>query len=340
MIIKASKLTRRLVCSAFLATLVVAAQSGIAFAEQFKVGLVLDKGGKDDKSFNAAAFLGATKAEKEFKFQLKVVEATDDNAFEPLLKAFVQKKFDLIIAVGFAQAEALTKISKAHPEVKFAIVDSEVKTANVRSMLFEEHEGSFLVGAIAGLKTKTNKIGFIGGMDIPLIRRFQMGYEAGAKHVNPKTQVIANFVGVTGDAWNNPPKGKELALSQYNAGADIVFGAAGASGRGLFDAAEEKKLFAIGVDSNQNWIKPGLVLTSMLKRVDVAVYNTCRDAQSGKFTAGLQRFGLSNEGVDFALDANNEKLLDKATLEKVRALKADIISGKVIVPDYYKKAAK
>lgn len=340
MIIKASKLTRRLVCSAFLATLAVAAQSGSAFAEQFKVGLVLDKGGKDDKSFNSAAFLGATKAEKEFKIQLKVVEATDDNAFEPLLRAFVQKKFDLIIAVGFAQAEALTKISKAYPNVKFAIVDSEVKAANVRSMLFEEHEGSFLVGAIAGLKTKTNKLGFIGGMDIPLIRRFQMGYEAGAKHVNPKAQVISNYVGVTGDAWNNPPKGKELALSQYNAGADIVFGAAGASGRGLFDAAEEKKLFAIGVDSNQNWIKPGLVLTSMLKRVDVAVYNACRDAQSGKFTGGLQRFGLSNEGVDFALDANNEKLLDKATLEKVRALKADIISGKVKVPDYYKKAAK
>lgn len=333
-------LSRRFILSALaLASIGFAGslvQGGVARgAEPFRVGLVLDKGGKDDKSFNASAFEGATKAEKEFKFTLKTVEATDDNAFEPMLRSLAQKKFDLIIAVGFAQAEALGKIAKQFPDRKFAIVDSEVKADNVRSLLFEEHEGSYLVGAIAGLKSQSNKVGFIGGMDIPLIRRFQMGFEAGAKKVNPKIEVVSNYVGVTGDAWNNPPKAKELALSQYSNGADVIFAAAGASGLGLFDAAEEKKKLAIGVDSNQNWIKPGLVLTSMLKRVDVAVYKVCKDAKEGTFSAGVLRHGLGNGGVDFALDKNNESLLAKDTLQKVNALKAEIISGKIKVPDYY-----
>ena len=324
-------------CVRFLAAFALSLVSSSAFAKEFKVGLVLDKGGKDDKSFNAAAYAGATQAKEKHKFYLKYVEATDDNAMEAMLRAFAQKEFDLIIAVGFAQAEAVSKVSKAFPKRQFAIVDAEVSGPNVRSLMFEEHEGSYLVGAIAALMSKTGKVGFIGGMDIPLIRRFEMGYEAGAKKINPQIKLVSNFVGVTADAWNNPAKGKELAISQYNGGVDVIFAAAGASGAGLFDAAEEKKKFAIGVDSNQNHIKPGIVLTSMMKRVDQSVVSTIEDALAGKFSAGVKRYGLANQGVEYAVDSHNEKVLPVAVRKKVDALKAEIIAGKIKVPDYYTK---
>jgi basic membrane protein A len=180
-----------------------------AAAADFKVGLVLDRGGKDDKSFNASAYSGANDARTNLGISLKYVEASDDNAFEPLLRAFAQRDFDLIFGIGFAQKEALKKVASQFPNRHFAIIDAEVTAPNVRSLMFEEHEGAYLVGAIAALSSKTGKIGFVGGMDIPLIRRFQMGYEAGARAVNPKLSVLANFVGVTSEAWNNPPKGKE-----------------------------------------------------------------------------------------------------------------------------------
>lgn len=308
--------------------------SQVAHAE-FKVALVLDKGGKDDKSFNASAYEGCMKAKEKFKIALKYVEASDDNAYESLMRAFAQKDFDLIVAIGIAQAEAVKKISAQFPNKNFAIVDADVKASNVRALLFEEHEGSYLVGAAAALTSKTGKIGFIGGMDIPLIRRFQMGYEAGAKKINPKIQLTSNYVGVTGEAWNNPPKGKELAVSQYNSGVDVIFGAAGASGTGIFDAAEEKKKFAIGVDSNQDWIKPGLIITSMLKRVDQAVYSAIEDGVNHKFSGGTQRFGLKNQGIDYSIDEHNSKVLTETVRKKMDQLKAEIISGKIKVPDYY-----
>ncbi len=303
----------------------------------YKVGLVLDKGGRDDKSFNAAAYLGATQAQRDLGFTLKAVEATDDNAYEPMMRSLAQKKFDLVIAIGVGQQEAMKKVAEKFPETKFAIVDAEVNLPNVRSLLFQEHEGSYLVGALAALTSKTGKIGFIGGMDIPLIRRFEMGYKAGAEKINPKVQLISNYVGLTAEAWNNPAKGKELAVAQYSAGADVIFAAAGASGAGLYDAAEEKKKLAIGVDSNQNWIKPGYILTSMLKRVDTAVKQAITDGVQKKFTAGSQRFGLSNQGIDYAMDQFNAKLVTPAAKARVDALKADIIAGKIKVPDYYQK---
>lgn len=308
-----------------------------SYAESLKVALVLDKGGKDDKSFNAAAYAGAIRAEKDLKIDLKYVEATDTNALENLHRSFARKNFDLVIGIGFAQKEAVRKVAAQFPKVKFALVDGEVAAANVRSLLFEEHEGSFLVGALAAMKSKNNTVGFVGGMDIPLIRRFAMGYAAGAKHVNPKINVIENYVGVTGEAWNNPAKAKELALAQFSKGADVIFVAAGASGSGVFDAAEEKKIYAIGVDSNQNWIKPGVILTSMLKSVDVAVYDTIKETQAGAFTAGISRFGLKNNGVDYTLDKYNEKLITADMKKKVDDLKKQIIDGKIVVPDYYKK---
>lgn len=315
----------------------VASVLSVASAQSapIKVGLVLDKGGKDDKSFNAAAFKGAQEAQQKFGIQLKVVEATDDNAFEPMIRALAQKEYDLVIAVGISQGDSLKKVAPQFPAKKFAIVDAEVNAPNVRTLLFQEHEGSFLVGAAAALASTTGKLGFIGGMEIPLIRRFEMGFTAGAKHVNPKTQVTTNYIGVTGDAWNNPPKCKELAMSQYDRGADVIFAAAGASNTGLFDAAEEKKKFAIGVDSNQNWIKPGRVLTSMLKRVDLAVYKAIEQVVGGKFEAGVIRHGLKDQGIDYAVDANNEKALTAEMRTKLEGIKKQIVSGKIKVPDYY-----
>ena len=312
---------------------VVALQSAVA---EFKVALLLDRGGKDDKSFNASAYEGATEAKKKLGIYLKYVEATDDNAFESLLRAFAQKDFDLIIGIGFAQREAIQKVAAQFPKKHFALVDSQVDAPNVRSLMFEEHEGSYLIGAIAAMTSKTGKVGFVGGMDVPLIRRFKMGYEAGAKKINPQITVIANFCGVTGEAWNNPPKGKELAMAQYGNGVDVIFAAAGASGLGVFDAAEDRKKFAIGVDSNQDWTKPGLILTSMLKRVDLAVFTAIQDAQAGKFTAGLQRFGLADRGVDYSVDQYNEKVLTESVRKRADELKAEIIAGKIVVPDYYK----
>lgn len=309
-------------------------------AADFRVGLVMDKGGKDDKSFNASAFEGVSRAQKEKGIQYKYVEAKDDHSFEHLLRAFAQKDYDLVIAIGVGQKDAIQKVAGYFPKKNFVIVDAQVDAPNVKSLIFEEHQGSYLVGAIAAMTSKTGKIGFIGGMEIPLIRRFQMGYEAGAKKVNPQIQVYTAYVGVTGDAWNNPPKMKELALAQYNAGADVIFSAAGASSMGLFDAAEEKKKFAIGVDSNQNWVRPGRVLTSMLKRVDNAVYESCVEAQQGKFLAGVNRFGLQNQGIGYAVDSYNEKILSPAIRKKADELKAQIIAGKIQVPDYYQTQKK
>lgn len=313
---------------------------GLAHAEPLKVALILDKGGKDDKSFNAAAYAGAEKAKKELGIQLKFVETSDDAAIESTLRSFAQKKFDLIIGVGFAMADGVRRVAPQFPDLKFVLVDAEEKLPNVHNLLFEEHQGSFLMGAAAALASKSGKVGFLGGMDVPLIRRFQMGYEAGVKYINPKAKVVNNYVGVTSDAWNNPAKAKELSLSQYNQGVDVIFVAAGGSGYGLFDAAEETKKLAIGVDSNQNWVKPGYVLTSMLKRVDLAVFNVIRDATQAKFVGTTTRFGLADKGVDYALDEHNQKVLTPEIRKRLEQVKADIVSRKIKVPDYYQNAKK
>jgi len=318
-------------------SVLVAAAGAQARAQDLRVGLVLDKGGKDDKSFNSAAYRGAMKAKDDLHVFVKYVEATDDNSFESLIRAFAQKDFDVVIAIGVTQREALQKVAAQFPAKHFAIVDAEVNAPNVKSMLFEEQQGAYLVGAAAALSTKSGEIGFIGGMDIPLIRRFELGYEAGAKKISPGIKIVSNYIGITGEAWNNPAKGKELAVSQYDQGADVVFAVAGASNTGVFDATEEKGKFAIGVDSNQNGIKPGHILTSMLKHVDVAVYSTCQELVAGKFVPGVQHFGLDARGVDYAVDQYNDKILPESVRKKIDALKTQIIAGKIVVPDYYKK---
>ncbi|MDZ4083864.1 MAG: BMP family ABC transporter substrate-binding protein [Bdellovibrionales bacterium] len=302
------------------------------------IGLVLDKGGKDDKSFNSAAVAGAERAAKEFGLTIKDVESPDDAAFEPAMRTFAEREIPLIIAVGFAQADALKKVAPQFPNTHFAIVDSVVDGPNVASLMFEEHEGSYLVGYLAGLATKTGKVGFVGGMDVALIRRFLIAYEAGVAAANPKAKVMNGFVGITASAWANPTRGRELALSQMSQGADVLFHAAGASGMGVFDAVEtdaSKKTLVIGVDSNQNSIKPGRVLTSMLKRVDNAVYDAIKSEVEKKFKAGTHSFGLKDKGIDYAVDEHNKALIAPYQ-EKLEAVRAKIISGSVNVPDFYK----
>ena len=308
----------------------------ITFAGSAKIALILDRGGKDDKSFNASAFKGANEAKQKLGAIVKDIEPSDDSMFEAAARATAQKNFDLIIGVGFNHKEAISKIAKEFPQQKFAIVDAVVDLPNVRSLMFNEHEGSYLVGAIAAMKTKGDTIGFIGGMDIPLIRRFLMGFEQGIKETNPKLKIAANYVGVTGEAWNNPTKGKELALSQFSRGIDLIYVAAGNSNMGVFDAVDKENKMAIGVDSNQNYLKPGKIITSMVKRVDLAVYKAIEDTMSGKFTAGTTYFGLKEQGVDWTLDDFNKKLYSPQELVRINQIKKSIIEGKIKVRDYYK----
>lgn len=300
-----------------------------------KIALILDRGGKDDKSFNSSAFRGATEAKEKLGISLKEVEVSDDTLFEPAMRSFASKGYDLIIGIGVTQAEAIKKVAAEMPNQKFAVIDAKVDAPNVLSVRFEEHQGSFLVGYIAGLKSKTKGVGFIGGMDIPLIRRFEKGFLEGVKASNPKARTFVNYVGVTSEAWNNPTKAKELAQNQYAQGADVIFAAAGASNNGVFDAAEENKRYAIGVDSNQNWVKPGRVLTSMLKHVDQAVFKAIQDLKEGKFKAGIQTRGLKEMGIGWALDEYNRSLFTEDEVKKIEKVRKELAAGKIKVTDYY-----
>ena len=308
--------------------------------DKVHVGIVFDTGGKDDRSFNAAANAGVLRANKDFPIVLRDVEPGDPTSVEPAMRAFAEQGYDVIIGVGFEQVPVVERVAKDYPNLNFVIIDGVSTLPNVASLVFREHEGSYLVGMIAGKESKTGTIGFIGGMDIPLIHRFAKGYEEGAKAVDPDVRVITNYVGITSDAWNNPGKGKELASSQIDKGADVIFTAAGNSGLGAFDAVEQAgqengraSRFVIGVDSNQNWVKPGYVLTSMVKRVDNAVYSIIQDKIAGKFQGGVHVYGLENEGVGYALDQYNEKLIPADVLKEVEAAKQKIISGQIKVTD-------
>ncbi len=312
-----------------------------------KVGIVFDIGGKNDRSFNAAAWEGVQRAEKELNICLYDVEPGNPTSIEPAMRAFAEKNFDLIIGIGFAQGPIMERVARDYPNIKFAIVDGVIfdkdgkPLPNVASLVFREHEGSYLVGMIAASKSKTGVLGFIGGMDIPLIHKFETGYEEGARAVNPNVKVLDSYVGVTDSAWNNPGKGKELALNQIQKGADVIFTAAGNSGLGAFDAVEqygknangEANKFVIGVDSNQNGVKPGFVLTSMVKRVDNAVYDVVKEVKDGKFQGGIHAFGLDKNGVAYAMDENNKGLIPPDVINKVEEAKKEIVEGKIKVTD-------
>lgn len=314
---------------------------------KIRVGIVFDIGGKNDRSFNAAAWEGVKRAQQDLDICLYDVEPGNPTSIEPAMRAFAEKNFDLIIGVGFAQGPIMQKVALDYPNNKFAIIDGVIFEAdgktplkNVASLVFREHEGSYLVGMIAASKSKTGTIGFLGGMDIPLIHRFETGYEEGARSVNPNIRVIDNYVGVTDGAWNNPGKGKELSLAQIEKGADVIFTAAGNSGLGAFDAVEqygktngEANKFVIGVDSNQNGVKPGFVLTSMVKRVDNAVYDVVKELLNGKFDGGFHVFGLDKDGVAYAMDDNNKALIPADVIARTEEAKSKIVAGEIKVTD-------
>ena len=307
----------------------VSAAIAASFAVAAEPAIVYDMGGKFDKSFNEAAYVGMENWKKETGKQYLEFEIANESQREHAIRRMAEKGASPIIGVGFSQASAIEKVAKEFPKLNFVIVDMVVGLPNVQSVVFKEQEGSFLVGAMAAIASQTGKVGFVGGMDIPLIRRFECGYEQGAKFANPKAEVFANMTGTTGAAWNDPTRGGELAKAQFAKGADVVFAAAGGTGVGVYQAAKDSGKLAIGVDSNQNHLQPGTMLTSMLKRVDVAVYNV-----SKSFAPGVTVLGLKEGGVDYAIDANNAKLVTADMKKRVDAAKADIISGKIKVTDY------
>ncbi|WP_431053304.1 BMP family lipoprotein [Roseateles sp. L2-2] len=314
--------------SPLAAGLALALTAGAA-AAQTTPAVIFDMGGKFDKSFNEAAYRGVEQWKKDTGGKYLEFEISNETQRVQAIRRMAERGASPIISVGFAQASALNQVAKDFPKTKFVIIDEKVNQPNVQSVLFKEQEGSFLVGALAALTSKTGKVGFVGGMDIPLIRKFECGYEQGAKAANPKAEVFKNMTGTTASAWNDPTRGGELAKAQFAKGVDVVFAAAGGTGVGVYQAAKDAGKLAIGVDSNQNHLQPGTMLSSMVKRVDVAVYNVLKE-----WKPGISVLGLKEGGVEYAVDANNAKLIAPAIKTKLDAYKADIIAGKIKVADY------
>ncbi|WP_420596864.1 BMP family lipoprotein [Deinococcus sp.] len=359
-------------------TLSLLALSGLAAAQSnLRVGMAYDAGGKFDKSFNESAYTGSQRAEKAGGVVVKDFEPSDPSQIVQGIRGFSQDGFDLVIGVGFANNASVTQVAKENPDMAFGLIDDVSEAKNVASLTFKEEEGSYLVGYLAAMNSSTGVVGFLGGMDIPLIHKFEAGYIAGAKAANPKVSIVSQYVGTTPDAWNNPGKAKEISASMRSKGADIIFAAAGASGKGLQDyikqqqclkaaqlpkgvtfktdnykavpksasytsacAGNTRPMFFIGVDSNQNYLgdfdsKPGTLnhgLTSMMKRVDNAVYTLIEDVKADKFKGGQRVFGLKDNGVGYAIDQYNKALISSAEVAKVEAVKAKIISGAIKVP--------
>jgi basic membrane protein A len=303
-------------------------------AAEIKPAIVYDLGGKFDKSFNEGVYTGVERFKKDTGINYRDFEIKSDAEREQALRKFARDGYSPILAVGFSQASAVEKAASEFPDTKFAIIDSVVDKPNVQSIVFKEQEGSFLVGLLAAKASKTDKIGFVGGMDIPLIRKFACGYVQGAKYANPKIEVLQNMTGTTGAAWNDPVKGGELAKSQIDRGADVIYHAAGGTGIGVLRAAADAGKLGIGVDSNQNSLHPGKILTSMLKRVDNAAYKSFSDAKAGTWKPGIEVLGLKEEGVGWALDDNNKALINSDMKTAVEKATADIVSGAITVHDY------
>src|SRR5215467_5074789 len=323
--------------SAALAVLVTMILAGPVSAQEWAPAVVFDMGGKFDKSFNEAAYAGAERFKKETGIAYREFEVTAEAQREQALRNMARRGSTIVVGIGFAQASGMEKVAKEFPNLKFAIVDAVVDLPNVQSIVFKEHEGSFLVGMAAAMASKTGKVGFVGGMDIPLIRRFALGYEEGARYVNPKIEIFQNMTGTTPAAWNDPTRGAELARSQFDRGADVVYAAAGATGLGVLQAAKDKGKLAIGVDSNQNYVHPGTILTSMIKRVDLAVYETFKAAKDGTLKGGVRSLGVAEGGVGYAIDQNNRSLITPDMEKRLQQARADIVAGKIKVTDYMAK---
>jgi basic membrane protein A and related proteins len=307
----------------------LALTAGAAMAEP---AIIFDLGGKFDKSFNEAAFNGATRWAEETGGTFKELEMQDEAQREQALRRLAESGANPVVMTGFAFGDVLNTVAPDFPDTKFAIIDMVVEQPNVKSVVFTEHEGSYLVGMMAGLASKTGTVGFIGGMDIPLIRRFGCGYAQGVIAANPDAKVILNMTGTTPAAWNDPVKGSELAISQKAQGADVIFAAAGGTGVGVLQAAADEGIMSIGVDSNQNYLHPGSVLTSMMKRVDNAVYAAFTEGEA--LTPGINVMSLANDGVGYAMDENNAALVTPEMQAAVDAAAEKIKSGELVVHDY------
>lgn len=318
----------KILIALFTAFFVVAGTATAAL----KVGLIYDVTGRGDLSFCDAAYAGAKKAENEWGFKLTEVTPSQSTDTELTLRRLAKLKYDLIIGVGFLFQEPMKRVATDFPDVKFALIDAIIEQPNVASLTYRAHEGTYLAGVMAALKTETKQIGFIGGMKVPLVEAFEIGFDAGIKAANPDVELVADYVGVTPQAFNDPAKAKELALAQYNRGVDIILAAAGASGLGVLEAAKEKEKLIIWVDSNGNHLAPGLVLTSVIKGVEMSVYETIKSAQEGSFSGGLKDYGLKKGGVEYIVDDVNRELLSDEILKQVEAFKAKIIAGDIVVP--------
>ena len=301
-------------------------------AAALKVGLIYDVTGRGDLSFCDAAYAGAKKAENEWGFKLTEVTPSQSTDTELTLRRLAKLKHDLIIGVGFLFQEPMKRVAADFPDVKFALIDAIIEQPNVVSLTYRAHEGTYLAGVMAALKTETKQVGFIGGMKVPLVEAFEIGFHAGIKAANPDVELVTDYVGVTPQAFNDPAKAKELALTQYNRGVDIILAAAGASGLGVLEAAKAKEKLIIWVDSNGNHLAPGLVLTSVIKGVEMSVYETIKSVQEGNFTGGLKDYGLKKGGVEYIVDDVNRELLSDEILKQVEVFKAKIIAGDIVVP--------
>ena len=324
----------------FVKTLAIAAVSAVSFATMvqaadIKPAVIYDMGGKFDKSFNEGVYNGVKKFTDETGIEVMEFEVTNETQREQAMRRMAERGASIILGVGFAQADAIAKVAAEYPDRQFSIIDvGWLDAPNLRQYVFKEHEGSYLVGVAAALASDTGKVGFVGGMDITLIRKFACGYVGGVKAVNGSADVYQNMTGTTPSAWNDPAKGAELAKSQIDRGADVIYHAAGGTGLGVIQAAADAGKLAIGVDSNQNGLAPGSVLTSMLKRVDVAAYETFKDAMDGNFSSGVRSLGVAEGGVDWALDKNNASLITADIKAAVEQARSDILSGKVAVHNY------
>ena len=307
----------------------LAVTAGAALAEP---ALIFDLGGKFDKSFNEAAYGGAKRWADETGGKFREIELQSEAQREQALRRFAEAGNNPIVMTGFAFGNVLSEVAPDYPDTKFAIIDMVVDQPNVRSVVFNEHEGSYLVGMMAAGTSKTGTIGFIGGMDIPLIRKFACGYVQGAKAKNPDINVIQNMTGTTPAAWNDPVKGSELTKAQISQGADVVYAAAGGTGVGVLQTAADEGILSIGVDSNQNYLHPGKVLTSMLKRVDNAVYEAM--SAGTELETGINVMGVANGGIDYAMDEHNAPIVDATLKNEVDQAAAKIASGELNVHDY------
>ncbi len=314
------------------------AATGMATAavaqEEISPALLYDLGGKFDKSFNEMAYMGAERFREETGIEYAEFEISNDAQREQALRRFAERGHNPIVMAGFTWVQFLDDVAPEYPEVSFTIIDDKVDQPNVRSITFKEQEGSWLVGMLAAMASETGTVGFVGGMQVPLIGKFECGYVGGVKSVSADATVIRNYTGDTPAAWNDPTKGGEIARTQIDQGADVIYHAAGGTGVGVLQAVADAGKLGIGVDSNQNHLHPGHMLTSMVKRVDVAVYDSFMDAMNGEFTYGVQDLGLAEDAVAYAVDEHNEDLITEEMIAAVEEAEADIIAGEIEVHNY------